>query len=226
MKLLLFDIDGTLLLSGGAGLRAMNRAFEYLYSVDDILDGITLSGRTDNKLIIDAYNKAGIQFSAEELIKFKKVYFNLIDDEVNAVGTKKRTMPGIDDLLPQLVDRDDIYLGLLTGNWETSGRAKLAYFDLNKYFSFGAFADDSSDRNALAPIAIQRFTQNYGFEPKAEEVYIIGDTPADVQCAKPHGVVSVAVAAASHSMDDLKAHNPDFLFENLSATNEMLNILG
>lgn len=226
MKVLLFDIDGTLLLSGGAGLRAMNRAFEQLYGVKNILDGITLSGRTDNKIMMDAYNKASIEFSFRELDRFKRVYFELIGEEVNRQGTGKRTMPGIDVLLPLLAERENIYIGLLTGNWETSGRAKLDCFDLNKYFSFGAFADDSSDRNALAPIAVQRFTQKYGFEARADQVYIIGDTPADVKCAKPHGAVSVAVAAASHSVDDLLPHDPDYLFEDFSATKDILHILG
>ena len=78
----------------------------------------------------------------------------------------------------------------------------------------------------LAPVAIQRFVEIHGIEPKAHEVYVIGDTPADIHCAKPHGAVSVAVAAASHSIADLEPHNPDYLFEDLTATNEILDILG
>ena len=226
MKLLLFDIDGTLILSGGAGLRGMNKAFEQLYGISDILDGIILSGRTDDKIMMDAYARAGLPFSRTELSRFKELYFQLIKKEMHIDGPNKRTMPGIDKLLPELAKRENLHMGLLTGNWEKSGRTKLDYFDLNKYFPFGAFSDDSAERDELAPIAIQRFKQLYGIEPAAEEVFIIGDTPADIQCAKPHGVVSVAVAAAAHSLDDLKPHEPDFLVQDLRATTEILNILG
>ena len=226
MKLLLFDIDGTLILSGGAGLRAMNRAFEQLYGIPNILDGITLSGRTDDKIMMDAYAKANIPFSYDELNRFKSAYFDLIEEEVRAPGRAKRTMPGVEALLPELARRDDVCLALLTGNWEKSGRAKLDYFDLNRYFPFGAFSDDSPVRKELPPVAIRRFVEKHGVRPAPEQVYIIGDTPADIQCAKPHGVVSVAVAAAMHSVDDLKRHHPDILLQDLTATDEILKILG
>ena len=156
MKVLLFDIDGTLILSGGAGLRAMNKAFEQLYGISDILDGITLSGRTDNKIIKDAFDKAQIPISFAAVEHFKQKYFQFIDKEVSAAGTGKRTMPGIDELLPKLAIRENIYMGLLTGNWEISGRAKLDYFDLNKYFLFGAFSDDSSERNELVSCQVDK----------------------------------------------------------------------
>lgn len=225
-KLLLFDIDGTLILSGGAGLRGMNRAFEQLYGTTNILDGISLAGRTDNKIMMDAYKKAGIPFSVDELDRFKKAYFEFIREEVNADGTNKRTMPGITELLPQLAARGNVHLALLTGNWEKSGRAKLGCFDMNKYFPFGAFSDDSSEREELAPVAMQRFEQRIGERVNPEQVYIIGDTPGDIHCAKPHGVISVAVAAAAHSAADLRPHDPDYLFEDLTATKEILEILG
>jgi len=226
MKLLLFDIDGTLLLSGGAGLRGMNRAFEKMYGIADILNGITLSGRTDDKIIMDAYAKAGRAFSYSELAKFKALYFQFIEQEMRVDGPRKRTMPGVATLLPELAARENVYMGLLTGNWEKSGRAKLDHFGLNKYFDFGAFSDDSSDRNELAPIAINRFTAQHALAPAADQIYIIGDTPADIHCAKPHGVVSVAVAAAGHSVEELKPHDPDYLFEDLTATHKILKILG
>ena len=226
MKLLLFDIDGTLLLSGGAGLRGMNRAFEQLYGFSNVLDGITLSGRTDDKIMMDAFAKTNRPFSYPELKKFKRLYFQFIEEEMHTNGVNKRTMPGVDALLPELARREDVHMGLLTGNWEKSGRVKLAHFGLNKYFDFGAFSDDSSNRNDLAPIAMRRFAEQHAIEMKADDVYIIGDTPADIHCANPHGVISVAVAAAAHSMDDLKPHHPDYLFEDLTATDEILKILG
>ncbi|MDZ7371666.1 MAG: haloacid dehalogenase-like hydrolase [candidate division KSB1 bacterium] len=216
MKLFLFDIDGTLVLSGGAGKRAMNRAFADLYGVEDVMEGIPLSGRTDDRIMMDAYAKAGIEFSRAELERFKERYFTLLPTEISKNGGDKRVMPGVKELLSALSRRNDSALGLLTGNWERSGRIKIAYFGLDSYFPFGAFSDDSSDREALVPIAVERFRRLYGVEPSPRHVYVIGDTPADILCAKPHGVVSVAVAAAAHSVDELRRYQPDLLFPDLT----------
>lgn len=216
MKLFLFDIDGTLILSGGAGKRAMSRAFAELYGVEDVMEGIPLSGRTDDRIMMDAYAKAGIEFSRNELERFKERYFSLLPTEMTKNGGDKRVMPGVKELLSALSCRNDSALGLLTGNWERSGRIKIAYFGLDSYFPFGAFSDDSSDREALVPIAVERFRRMYGVEPSPRQVYVIGDTPADILCAKPHGVVSVAVAAAGHSIEELRKYEPDLLFPDLS----------
>ncbi|MDZ7316769.1 MAG: haloacid dehalogenase-like hydrolase [candidate division KSB1 bacterium] len=216
MKLFLFDIDGTLVLSGGAGKRAMSRAFADLYGFEDVMDGIPLSGRTDDRIMMDAYAKAGIEFSRAELERFKERYFSLLPTEMAQNGGDKRVMPGVKELLSALSRRNDSALGLLTGNWERSGRIKIAYFGLDSYFPFGAFSDDASDREALVPIAVERFRRLHGFEPSPREIYVIGDTPADILCAKPHGVVSVAVAAAAHSVDELRKYEPDLLFPDLT----------
>ena len=226
MKLLLFDIDGTLMLSGGAGLRAMNKAFAQLYGINNVLDGLSLSGRTDNKIIMDAYKRADMDFSYEELRRFKSVYFDAIKEEIQLDGPAKRLMPGIETLMPALSERKDVHMGLLTGNWEQSGRTKIDFFGLNDYFPFGAFSDDSSERNELVPVALQRFRERIHVDIDPRDVYVIGDTPADIQCAKPHGVVSVAVAAASHSIDVLQPFEPDVLLNDLSDTEAVLHLLG
>jgi phosphoglycolate phosphatase len=226
MKLLLFDIDGTLVLSGGAGKRAMNRVFEELYGYANVMEGITLSGRTDDKIMMDAYAKAGIEFSRAELDRFKERYFEIIKLEMLVDHNGKRIMPGVAQLLPELQKRDDIYLALLTGNWEQGGRTKIGYFGLDHFFPFGAFSDDSAERTELVPIAVRRFQEIFSLSPDPREVYIIGDTPADVQCAKPHGVVSVAVAAASHTVEDLQPFEPDVLLADLADLPRVLEILG
>lgn len=225
MKLLLFDIDGTLVLTGGAGKRAMNRVFLELYGIGDILDDITLSGRTDDRIMMDAYEKAGLEFSYAELARFKQRYFELIHEELAVPHNGKRLMPGVADLLQKLRERRHVHLGLLTGNWEQGGRAKIGHFGLNDYFAFGAFADDSAIRSELVPVARERFTMMTGHTPDAREVFVIGDTPADIECAKPHGVVSVAVAAAGHSLDDLRPFAPDYLLPDLT-DDRALDILG
>lgn len=226
MKVLLFDIDGTLMLSGGAGLRAMNEAFFQVFGVKDALLHINLAGRTDTSILIDALNETGVTWNQERFDSYKTVYFKLLEKEIQAPGNGKALMPGISDLLPLLAKRQDVYLGLLTGNWETSGRIKIGHFDLNNYFRFGAFADDSGVREELLPFAVRRFTDIYHIHPAPDQVYVIGDTPSDIKCAKPHGAVSIAVATSSYSMEQLQQHDPDYLFTNLQDTERILRVLG
>ncbi len=225
-KLVLFDIDGTLILSGGAGMRAMNQAFEDLFDVVDALDGISLSGRTDAMIIQDAMRKARVSDEPDMMDYFKNRYFELLPAEMDQPGTQKGVMPGINELLPELAQRPHVQLGLLTGNWETSGRIKIGYFKLNDYFPFGAFADDSSDRNALVPIAIERFNMHSGKAVTPKQVFVVGDTPKDIECTKPHGVVSVAVGAAHYDSTQLAEYDPDVLFDDLSDVDAVLSVLG
>ncbi len=225
MKVLLFDIDGTLILSGGAGLRAMNEAFYRIFDVKDALVNINLSGRTDTSIIKDAMNVHDIRFDEQKLQRFKQQYFDLVRDEIRMPGTGKKTMPGVMQLLKKLHDRPDVHLGLLTGNWEISGRIKLDDFDLGQYFKFGAFSDDSDVRDRLLPFALERFEALNGVRPQNSDVYVIGDTPADILCAKPWQAVSVAVGAAHYAVDELKKYQPDYVFQDL-ADDRVLELLG
>lgn len=226
MKLLLFDIDGTLILSGGAGLRAMTRAFARLYGIADGLAGVNLSGRTDNSILRDALAKFDLPDTEEVEAEFKALYFELLAEEMPLPVDGKRIMPGVAELLEALASRPEVHLGLLTGNWQTSGYLKLADFGLDRYFQFGAFADDSSIRDELLPFAVERFERRHKLRPQPEEVYVIGDTPYDIRCARPHGARAVAVAAASHSLTDLAAWSPDHLFADLTDTAAALEVLG
>ena len=221
MRLLLFDIDGTLIRTDGVGKRGLNRAFEALYGSPNIMGDILLAGQTDDKIMKNAYAAAGMNFSYQELSRFKKVYFDIIAEEMQKDGHDRALMPGIAELLPELERRPDTFLGLLTGNWEKSGRIKIDYFGLNSFFPFGAFADDSPERADLVPIGMRRFTDKYGLELEPKDVFVIGDTPADVYCTKPHSVVSVAVAAAFHSLEELAACEPDILLQDFSDVNAL-----
>ena len=226
MKLLLFDIDGTLVLSGGAGLRAMNEAFFRLFGLEDRMLRLNLAGRTDTAILQTVMQDNGLSFSVEAQEKFKALYFQLLRKELRDHNPQKRVMPGVRELLSALCRRDHIYLGLLTGNWEQSGRLKLADLNLNRYFSFGAFADDSGIRDELLPFAVRRFSERYALHPAPEQIYVIGDTPFDIQCARPHGAIAVAVAAAQHNEKQLAAHQPDYLFPDLSDLERVLQVLG
>lgn len=226
MKLLLFDIDGTLINSGGSGKRAMNLAFEQLYGYPDILDDISLSGRTDDLILQDAFEKAKLSPDPEKMAKYKKLYFNLLEKEITKPNSHKRIMPGVNTLLQELNLRQNIYLGLLSGNWQNSGYIKIRHFNLDSYFPFGAFSDDATNRSELVPIAISRFESRTGFKPSVDDVYVIGDTPRDIECTKPHGVKSVAVAASFYKRKELETYNPDYLFDDFNSINDVLQVLG
>ena len=200
----------------------MNLAFQDLYGIADILDGISLSGRTDDTILMDAYVKAGLEFSYSELSRFKSVYFNAVKCEI----TSYQFMPGIETLVPMLAEREDISLGLLTGNWQTSARIKMNAVGFNSFFTYGAFSDDSPHRHELVPVALSRFQALYGYQPRPQDVWVIGDTPADIQCAKPHGVVSVAVAAAGYNAEELGSHQPDILLDDMTDFDGFLKLLG
>lgn len=226
MKVLLFDIDGTLALTGGAGLRAMSDAFYQLFGVKEAFKKVNLTGRTDTSIIRDALEDYDLPFTRDAEFEFRNLYYDLIRTEIKVPNSEKYLMPGIKELLQELEKRDNIYLGLLTGNWETSGRTKLGEFDINHYFRFGAFADDSEIRNELLPYAVKRFERLYDRSPNQEQVYVIGDTPSDINCAKPHNAISVAVGAAKYSVDQLSKYNPDYLFADFSDVGKVLEVVG
>jgi len=133
-------------------------------------------------------------------------------------------MPGFPELLDRLHGRNDVRVGLLTGNWIRSAQIKLEYFDLWKYFDFGAFANDESDRNKLLPHALRRVQEKYGVTAKNHNVYVIGDTPRDIHCARPHGAVAVAVSTGEYSTEQLAGEKPDHLFSDFSNVDEVLAI--
>ena len=219
MKLLLFDIDGTLVDTHGAGLRAINRAFEQLYGHPAVLDGISLAGQTDGRIMMDIFAKAGMDYSSDELERIKIIYFENLAHELQ--HGQNKLLPGIAELVPALHRNENIHLALLTGNWQRSARLQLDVFGLNEYFAFGAFADDAIDRPDLVPVALGRFERQFGFIPPSHDIYVIGDTPSDISCAKSHGAVSVAVATGSYSMDKLSVFEPDFMFESLEECDDV-----
>ena len=224
--LLLFDIDGTLILSGRAGLRALDRAFEEITGVANGFNGINAAGRTDGSLIEEAARRAGITIGGEARRALESRYFELLAREILLPGEgRKQVMPGVRPLIDALLGRDDTVLALLTGNFRTSARIKLEHFDLWSPFQFGAFADDASDRNLLVPVALQR-AREAGHDPREERVIVIGDTPLDVACALAGGVRALGVATGSHGTGELRGAGAYEVFEDLSDTDRVLTVLG
>jgi phosphoglycolate phosphatase-like HAD superfamily hydrolase len=219
---LLFDIDGTLVLTGGAGARAMSLAFQELFGVADAFLRLPLAGRTDTWLLSDACAAHAIPRDSPGLARFPDVYLRHLAIELEKPGPRKGVMPGIRELLDELSNRDDVYLALLTGNYETAARLKLEHFDLWRYFPCGAFGDDAPDRNGLLPRAVHRVAACGGPSIAARDAIVIGDTPLDVACAAAAGARSVAVATGNYSIEELRVAGADVVFEDLSDTDAVL----
>jgi phosphoglycolate phosphatase len=226
-KLLLFDIDGTLVLTGGAGLRAMNRACHDIIGHPDALDGIPVAGRTDWIILHDTLQRIGRDLDQPLFDRLRQAYVDYLREEVGRPGTGFHgALPGVTALLDTLVDRDDVHLALLTGNFHAGARIKLEHFDLWRYFSCGAFGDDAADRNALVPVAIER-ARLAGVPPlPPADVLVVGDTPHDVACARAAGATAVGVATGTFTVDALRTCGADVVFDSLVDTAEVLAGLG
>ena len=201
--LLLFDIDGTLLLSGGAGLRALNGAFFEQFWVSDAFAGLPVAGRTDPLLLRDALARAGLEASAAERRRFHDRYCELLTGEIVHPGPRKGLMPGVQGLLARLYERHDLSVSLLTGNFARAARIKLEHFGVWQFFVAGAFGDDAAEREALVPVAVERARASGIEVPTPSHVVVIGDTPLDVRCAAAGGATSIAVATGSFDEDTL-----------------------
>ena len=225
-QLFLFDIDGTLVVTGGAGQRAMNRAFRDVFGIPDAFTGVELAGRTDTSILADAFARQDMPVTAEATSAFRSRYLVCLQEEVPKPGPNKRVLPGIADLLTALEPEPHNFLALLTGNYCDAAEVKLGHFDLWRYFRCGAFGEDHGDRNALVPVALGR-ARSMGLPPHVEEarVVVIGDTPRDVACAHAHGARCVAVATGEYSADALRAAGADVVFADLSDTRAVMQSL-
>jgi phosphoglycolate phosphatase len=211
--LLLWDIDGTLLTAGGAGLRALATALRCVFAIDGSLDGIDFAGRTDRAIMRQIFARFGVPAAEENFSRFADGYVAALPPELAGDGV--RLLPGIPDLLEAAAARGDVALGLLTGNLRRGAEVKLGRRNLWHYFPFGAFADDAEDRNELGPHALRRARIHHGAEFAAAHTWVIGDTPHDIVCARACHARALAVATGRHSADQLRTLRPDAVFEDL-----------
>jgi phosphoglycolate phosphatase-like HAD superfamily hydrolase len=225
-RLVLFDIDGTLVLTGRAGMRAMNRACEETVGHAHALDGVAVAGRTDWIILHDVMANHGLSLDADRLEELRRLYVRHLAEEIVHPGEGvKDVMPGIPELLGRLHARSDVALGLLTGNFEDGARIKLEYFDLWKYFPVGAFGGDSADRNDLVPVALRRARERGIADVPPSRVLVVGDTPHDVACAHAGGATVVAVATGGSDVDRLRETGADYVFKDLTDTEAFLRLL-
>ncbi len=223
-KLILFDIDGTLLTSGGAGERALRQAVRERFGVDDDLKTVEIAGRTDSGIARQVLRKYGQAETPEAVTAFLDTYLRYLAENLPQITG--RLLPGILPLLETLRGRPGVVLALLTGNVERGAELKLTHYGVWHFFEFGAYADDHHDRNELGHFARRRATERHGIDFSPDQIFILGDTPHDISCARAIGARAIAIATGGFTRERLAEHAPDFLFDDLSDVRAVLKAMG
>jgi phosphoglycolate phosphatase-like HAD superfamily hydrolase len=229
--LVLFDIDGTLIDTGGAGRRGLEASFRSVFGLDDVSDSaarVRFDGKTDPAIIADIAREAGVPATEVEAryADLQDAYLQALRKELAAPNPRRRVMPGVRPLLERLAARPDVFLGLVTGNVEEGARVKLDAFGLNRYFADGGFSSDHPERSEIARIAHQRFSRRAGFRFPVDRVMVIGDTELDVVCARANGFRAIAVESGWVPRDRLLAAGPDTLLADLTDAAAVLSAMG
>ncbi len=227
IHLILFDVDGTLLLSGGAGARALNIAFEHIYWIPNAMRHVEPHGKTDELIVQEMFHshlgRCGSEFEMKVLLeKYLEILPGTVMDSKNF-----HLMPGIPDLLSYLKSREDVFMGLGTGNIEEGARIKLSRGGLNQFFLFGGFGSDSGDRAELLEAGFLRGEAiiQKEFPRRSISRWVIGDTWRDVTAGRACGAKTMAVATGGDSLYELANASPDFLFATLEDKERFCEIL-
>lgn len=219
----LFDIDGTLLTTGGAGQLAMERALAAVFGLTAINGEILAAGRTDKAITSDLFREHGLSVGPAEWVRFQSEYLRRLPQTMQELGG--RVLPGIATLLAQLSERSDVELGLLTGNFREGAALKLRHFDIEHHFHFGGFGDEHHDRDDVARAAVADAQRHLQRKLDPRRVWVLGDTPADVRCARAVGANAVAVATGIFDYPTLQATRPDLLLHDFTDAGPFLDRL-
>ena len=222
-KLLLWDIDGTILHTGKAGETALGRAMEKLHGINPGLQGLEIAGRTDKWIVEQLLARDGKANGPAEVAHFLDVYVELLAEELPQRNGGLH--PGVLGILEEAHKRPELLQALLTGNIEKGARLKLTRYGVNHFFGFGAFADDSAVRNELGPHAKRRAKEHHGEEFPPERIFVIGDTPHDIACARAIGAKAIAVATGAFTEKQLKDCGADAVFTDLAHPKSFFQLL-
>jgi phosphoglycolate phosphatase len=224
MHVCLFDIDGTLLNSGGAGRAAMETALCQVFGLKELRGRVAFSGRTDRAIVRDLFALHEITDAPVVWNHFVSAYLRLLPECLQRHDG--RVLPGIAALLERLGQRNDVVVGLLTGNLREGARLKLGHYGLYDHFAFGGFGDKHLTRDEVAQEAFRLAPEHLNGSLQNDRVWVIGDTPLDIQCARCIGAKAVAVATGFHSMEELAAEKPDLLLNDFSDPTPLLASCG
>jgi len=215
VRLALFDIDGTLIQTGGAGMRAFDRALEIVFGIEDAARHINFHGRTDTGILNDFFAAHDIPAEDENYRRFFSCYVHWLDHYLHQ--SRGQTLPGVQRLLRELLGLPDRpAIGLLTGNIRLGAQIKLRHHRLWHFFETGAFGCEHADRNQIARIAQRRGREMFGEHLRGDQILVIGDTPRDIECARAIGARSLAVTTGGASTEELKAQSPTWLVDDLA----------
>jgi phosphoglycolate phosphatase len=218
-RLVLFDIDGTLLNAGGAGKRAVTRALHEVYGETGQVQRYNMAGRTDPQILREVLGQAGLDRERIDagMDAFWDVYIRVLRDTLDPATV--RALPGAAALVDRVEAENDTVLGLLTGNVLEGARIKVDAAGLGfERFQVGAYGSDHGDRAELPAVAVRRAKERTGVEFSRKQIVIIGDTPFDISCGEALGVRTIATATGTYSRDELADCHPDHLFADLSDT--------
>jgi phosphoglycolate phosphatase len=221
--LILWDIDGTILHSGGSGMKALESALG-VFGVSGSLAGIEFAGRTDPWIVRQIFARFGIEHTPENFSRYIDGYIALLPEIFSK--SSARVLPGVARILGQAAVHPTVVQGLLTGNLRRGAETKLGFYGLWKYFPVGAFADDSEARNDLGPHALRRAREHWGLDFPVGQVWIVGDTPHDIACARAIGARAMAVATGTFKAAELAGHGPDVVLESLDDTDAFWDAIG
>lgn len=226
MRLILFDIDGTLTRTQN-GYLPFNTAIRLTFGVDGDIRTVLPDGNTDPKIVEEIFAKQNIHMSFTEnhWQRFAVHLSGAYESALAAGTTSVRALPGVENLLAALEQTRSFGQGVVTGNLETGAAIKLRAAGINSYFSFGAYASDSAHRPDLPKIALQRWLARTGRAVEAEACVVVGDTPKDLLAARHNGMKCLLVGTGRYPLEELQYLNPDACLADLTATDEVIDIL-
>lgn len=220
MQIVLFDIDGTLISTGGAGRAALEDAMAQEFGVVAQIPPLLLSGRTDRAIMRDLFQIHAIEDKENQRERLTRSYLEHLPAHLRR--QPGQLLPGVLDFIQHLLARSDVLLGLLTGNSQQGAQVKLRHFSLDQHFVCGGFGDDCLDRDEVAQKALTAARNHLPSGQTMDRVWVIGDTPLDIRCARKIQAEAVAVATGWHSMEELQEHRPSYLLADLSQAVENL----
>lgn len=222
MRVILFDIDGTLIHTEGAGRAALHTALATEFAVTEP-HHVDLSGRTDRGICRELFDAHAIEHTPDNWQRFRDAYLAGLQHHLAA--RPGRVLAGVHELVARLKTLPRVALGLLTGNIREGARHKLTHYALHEHFLFGGFGDTHHERDDVAREALAAAQAHCGDHICGEHVWVIGDTPLDIRCARAIGAKVVAVATGTFSLEELHAHQPDLAVKDLGQTVELLEAL-